>query len=317
MKIRKFEDRDLSAYVSIGNRSYPDYGWTEEDARHEDSTWTDPKYFRARFVLEDDGGAVVGAVDLHHQRGWFDPARMRCDLTVDPDHRRRGYGSALFDQALKTARSQHVTLLVASAKESMTDGVDFLRKHEFVERQRSWESRLDVAAFDLSKFADAEPRVAKQGIRITTLADEMKKDRDAAIRKAYEIEDVCRRDIPSVDRPTEGSFERFLMDIEGPQILLDAFFLAAKDGEYVGLSDLWKDSDNPQGLYQGLTGVDAEHRGKGIAMALKLQTVKYARATGRTLIKTWNDTRNRPMLRINEAMGFVKQPVWIEFGKQI
>ncbi|HET7770354.1 MAG TPA: hypothetical protein VFN74_16385 [Chloroflexota bacterium] len=34
-------------------------------------------------------------------------------------------------------------------------------------------------------------------------------------------------------------------------------------------------------------------------------------------IPTWNNTRNRPMLRINEAMGFRKQPDWIEFARQL
>jgi hypothetical protein len=50
-------------------------------------------------------------------------------------------------------------------------------------------------------------------------------------------------------------------------------------------------------------------------MALKLQTVRYAREHGYREIRTGNDARNRPMLRINEAMEFVKQPAWITFEK--
>jgi len=66
-------------------------------------------------------------------------------------------------------------------------------------------------------------------------------------------------------------------------------------------------------IYQGLTGVLREYRGRGIAMALKLQTVRYARDHGYREIRTWSDARNRPMLRIKEAMGFVKQPASINF----
>jgi RimJ/RimL family protein N-acetyltransferase len=50
-------------------------------------------------------------------------------------------------------------------------------------------------------------------------------------------------------------------------------------------------------------------------MGLKLHTVRYARDHGYREIRTANDIRNRPMLRINEALGFVKQPAWIAFER--
>ena len=45
--------------------------------------------------------------------------------------------------------------------------------------------------------------------------------------------------------------------------------------------------------------------------------MRYAREHGRREIKTWNDQSNRPMLAINEAMGFVRQPAWIELRKEL
>jgi hypothetical protein len=52
-------------------------------------------------------------------------------------------------------------------------------------------------------------------------------------------------------------------------------------------------------------------------MALKLRTVRYAVDRGIDHIKTWNDVNNRPMLSINEAMGFVRQPAWIAYEKDL
>ncbi len=78
-----------------------------------------------------------------------------------------------------------------------------------------------------------------------------------------------------------------------------------------------KNPEQPGVLFQGFTGILREYRGKGVAMALKMLTVKYARTHEYREIRTGNNTRNRPMLRINEAMGFVKQPVWIEFEKRL
>ena len=50
-------------------------------------------------------------------------------------------------------------------------------------------------------------------------------------------------------------------------------------------------------------------------MALKLHVIKYAKEHGYTLIKTWNDTENLPILALNEKLGFVRQPAWVEYEK--
>jgi RimJ/RimL family protein N-acetyltransferase len=68
-------------------------------------------------------------------------------------------------------------------------------------------------------------------------------------------------------------------------------------------------------LYQGITGPRREYRGRGLARALKLRTIEYARAQGKREIRTWNDTLNAPMLAINVKLGFVRQPAWITFEK--
>ena len=103
----------------------------------------------------------------------------------------------------------------------------------------------------------------------------------------------------------------------GPNALPEAQFLALDGDRYVGISALYRPLAQPGVISQGLTGVLREYRGRGIAMALKLQTVRYAREGGYREIRTWNDARNRPMLRINEALGFVKQPATITFEKSL
>ena len=199
----------------------------------------------------------------------------------------------------------------------MTESIAFLTRRGFVEVQRGFESRLDVAAFDFARFAGAEERVAGRGIILTTLAAERQRDPDA-LRKAYELQQACGRDVPAVGEVTETSFEMFLAhDVDRPTALLDAFFLARDGDRYVGLSAMQRRLAQPGVLSQHLTGVRREYRGRGIAMALKLQTVKYAQTHGYREIRTGNDARNRPMLRINEAMGFVKEPAWITFEKRL
>lgn len=125
-------------------------------------------------------------------------------------------------------------------RETDLESIGFLTRRGFVEVQRGWQSRLDVAGFEFERFAG-----------------------------------------------------------------------------YVGMSAMHRPLAEPGIIHQGLTGVLCEDRGRGIAMALKLQTVRYARDHGYREIRTWNDARNRAMLRINEAMGFVKQPASVNFERSL
>jgi mycothiol synthase len=315
--VRLATPADYPALVAVGKASYPDYGETVEEWRHWDETWDHRKYFKVRLVAEDRG-RVVGYGQVNHMRWAFVPTKYRVDITVQPDMRGRGHGTALYDELAAAVTKRDGRALASAAKESMTDGVRFLTKRGYREVKRDWESRLFVKGFDFARFSTADDRVAKQGIRIVTLADEMQRD-PAALQKAFELCEDCRMDIPSVDPPTRHTFDEFRReDIDAPSALLDAFYLAIdKDGRYLGVSNLFRSLDDPTFIWQGITGVRREARGKGIAMALKLRTVRYAVEKGIEHIKTWNDVHNRPMLSINEAMGFAKQPAWISYEKDL
>ncbi|HEU5288907.1 MAG TPA: GNAT family N-acetyltransferase, partial [Candidatus Limnocylindria bacterium] len=143
-------------------------------------------------------------------------------------------------------------------------------------------------------------------------AEEFARDADAE-RKFFELVSDVRGDVPATDPPTPETIEEWRVHwTAAPGFIPEACFVAIDAaGRWLGVSNLDRPLDDSGFLWQGLTGVRREARGRGVAMALKLRTVEYARARGVDHIKTWNDQRNRPMLSINEAMGFVKQPAWI------
>ncbi|HEX4743452.1 MAG TPA: GNAT family N-acetyltransferase [Candidatus Limnocylindria bacterium] len=314
---RLFAPGDYEGYKTLENRCYPEYPGTVEELRHRDEIWDHSKFFMRRMVVEE-GGRIVGAADLNHQQWEFQADKYHLGVMVDPDARRRGIGTALYEDQLRVARERKAIQLITGVKESMTDGLEFALHRDFKEAKRDWESRLDVTSFDASAFAEAPRRVAAEGITITTLAQELARDRES-IHAVYELDCDCVRDVPSTDPVTTLPFETWRKEVlESPNSTPDAFYIAVdRSGRYLGLSNLWRSLEDPSFIWQGLTGVRREARGKGIAMALKLRTVEYAREHGIREIKTWNDQKNRPMLRINEAMGFVKQPAWIELRKDL
>lgn len=312
-RIRPFAPADYIALVAASNRTYPDYPWSVEEMRHQDEKFDTSRFFKIRLVAEEDG-VIVGSAEAGHRPSRFDPDSYHFDLWVVPERRRRGHGSALHDAVIAALRARDGRVARGATKESLTDGTAFVQKRGWIELKRDWESRLVVDGFDFTKFSGADERVAREGIRISTYSVELARDPDAP-RKAFELVDVCRRDVPASDAPTPITFEEWRADwVDAPGFLPDAFFVAIdRDGRWLGMSNLHESLEDKSFIWQGLTGVRPEARERGIAMALKLRTVKHAQGLGVDHIKTWNDQSNRPMLAINEAMGFARQPAWISF----
>ena len=175
-------------------------------------------------------------------------------------------------------------------------------------------------AVGYSDAANARGQLVPENYRLEVLvrpaARRRRKVDPDAVRKAYRLHQEARLDVPSLDPPAPSPYERFEGEVlRSPFALPEAFFIAIRDGGYVGESAMGKEGTDPGVIYQRLTGVLRDERGKGIAMALKLRTIDYAKAVGFREIRTWNASLNRPMLSINEALRFVKQPAWITFGK--
>lgn len=124
-------------------------------------------------------------------------------------------------------------------------------------------------------------------------------------------------DIPLPGPFTEVPLEEFLNQyVRRPGTLPDGFFIA-RDGEnYVGLSSLWRE-ENTSDLWQIITGVRREYRRRGVALALKLSVMDYAKKRGAETIKTWNASTNLAMLSLNERLGYRRKVGWIAFEKSL
>src|SRR6266568_5023748 len=76
-------------------------------------------------------------------------------------------------------------------------------------------------------------------------------------------------------------------------------------------------SEGSQGTLSGLTGVIREYRGRGIAVALKLKVIEFARNNKYEKLRTWNDSTNAPMIGINIKLGFKREVGWITLEKNL
>jgi ribosomal protein S18 acetylase RimI-like enzyme len=227
-------------------------------------------------------------------------------IQVDPRWQRRGIGSMLFERLWAEVQTLDAALVRAEARADRPYAVAFLEQRGFVEWRRRWESILEIAA---ANDAPLRRRPLAGDIEITTYAVLLARRGERLVRDLYEMETEAMHDEPGMEDSGETvTFERFrAMELDGPDALPEGHFLALSGERLVGLSRLTRDLRHPDVLRQSGTGVHPEFRGRGIAQALKLRTLEFARSGGYRQIRTSNDSSNEPMLHINDAIGFRRE----------
>lgn len=173
-------------------------------------------------------------------------------------------------------------------------------------------SQLDVTTFDPTPFTASVQRVEAGGLKISTLAELMVHDPDYKA-KLYDADWEWVQDIPFPTPPTRLArdvWEREML--ENPKMLPDAWFIALDGEQYVGTTVLRR--TNEEELYTGLTAVSRSHRRRGLATALKVQSIAYAREHGYRRISTDNE-ENNPMFQLNLQLGFVPKPAGLDYVK--
>jgi mycothiol synthase len=313
LRIRPFEktDDEYAAVVDVFNAIWPEELSSPESWQHRDRHRNPERLFR-RLVGEVDGRIVAyaayGESDWAYVRG-----KYFVDIEVHPDHQRRGYGSAMFDHVVGQLAERDPLFLTTDTREDKPDYIRFLTDRGFENMMRYPVSHLNPQTFDFERFEATERRVKESGIELVNVPDLPARDPDWK-RHWYELEAECWMDVPLPEPPTVGRFEEFVSRFESPNYDPKAHFIAVDGGRYVGLTGMWVSKVEPHKLYTGLTGVVRSHRRRGIATALKVNGIRYARDCGATVVETDNE-ENNPMFALNLALGFVAQPAWLDFRK--
>jgi GNAT superfamily N-acetyltransferase len=97
-------------------------------------------------------------------------------------------------------------------------------------------------------------------------------------------------------------------------MLPEGWFVALDHDQLVGTSRAFRNLAKNDQLDGSLTGVIRSYRRRGIATALKLRLIQFAKEYGAAVMLTANE-ENNPIYTLNRALGFTPQPAWIEFEK--
>jgi GNAT superfamily N-acetyltransferase len=317
IQIRDLEPHDYARIAEIFHSIYPEYDFSADELRFEDESFDVGKYILRQHVAVE-AGKVVAIGRYFRSPFTFHPQKFTMNIYVDPPRQRCGIGSMLYERIIEELRDLGAITVRTRTREDIVDSLSFLQKRGFSEKGRDWESRLRVREFAPSKFLHYLERATSQGIKITSLAEEVRLDPDC-YKKLYELWfEKINPDSPFPDSYTLISFEEFMKQIiNNPSLLPNGSFIAKLGKRYVGLSCSAKSEKEPRDLYQWITGVLREYRGHGIAVALKLRVIEFAAHEGYEVIKAWNDSTNAGMVAINQKLGFRRHVGWVGFEKSL
>lgn len=315
LEIRDFKkhDAEYEQIVAIHNANWPNLAFTVEEWKHDDET-RNPEFLFQRLVVELEGKIV--AYGDYGQPAWsYKPGKYFIRGTVHPAFQKRGIGTALYDHIWNVLVALNPLTLSAQTFENKPESVRFLENRGFESVMRYAFSQLDVCAFDQQKFSGIFEKMNAMNIKLRSFAELDDIDPDWK-RNVWDLAWELIQDVPSPDPITRQPFEQWLKRFDAPYYVAEAQFVAMDENHYVGYSGLWLALADREKLYTGLTGVVRSHRRKGIATAVKVRGIDYAKQRGVKFIETDNE-ENNPMYDLNVQLGFTPLPAELDFKKVI
>ncbi len=234
-------------------------------------------------------------------------------MVVDPEYRARGIGAELLAAceqfATATLPNSPIRTLV---RDDDQRSIQFAERSGYHQRQHLIDNVLQISDYVPEKH-QATVEKALQSVKITTLAE--LGDTAENRRRLHVITRAADEDTPFVadwGLMDYAQYERFILDAKW--FRPEGTFIALDGEEWVGAHTLGPTAD-PKQYSTDFTGVLRSHRGKGIALALKVRGIEWAQSNGATSISTQNDLTNAPMRKINVDLGFVQHPGFYTYQK--
>jgi GNAT superfamily N-acetyltransferase len=255
------------------------------------------------------GGEAIGFAGHVHPSWEATPERFgRVFAELLPAHWTHDRVAAAQRFAEERAKGSGAQVFQANIREDDTSGTEAVTALGYLpdRYEKFWELDLEANREHLLAMAErTRARMREQGILVHTLDREHDPQ---AMRKLYDTTVEAERDVPTTVPYVPGPFEDFVNWLtKAPGIHSERIWAARLGEDLVGLSLLVYPP--VRGAVQtSWTGTARSIRGRGVARALKLETVAQAMSLGVTRVQTDNDSSNGPILHLNEEMGYQRIP---------
>ncbi len=253
-----------------------------------------------------EGSQRVGAVTFTHNRFHYHPriytvAFSNFATSVDV----AAVAHKLYD-CLVQELQPHRPLLLRTGVDEGDPFYAALRALGFRDYRRVYNPVLDVAAFDLERLKEAETTFAALEYELVRLSDLTWSEIETEL---YTLHVEVYRDTSTVVPATPEQFsqsEWLGATVKADAVIPEAFFIAIRDGEFVGFGNLFR--GDPGELETGTFGTKRRyrHHHKEIMLAIKAREIAYAKTHGYETIRAEIDAENPWILQICAELPFVQ-----------
>jgi GNAT superfamily N-acetyltransferase len=289
-------DEDLAHIARIVGAVTPDNTTSVSEMRWQEEHYPGGRRFIAWLDGEAVAGGGVGRVYVYPPEF----PGLWGNITVLPEHRRKGVGSAMYVAISEVARAAGKTLLVGRTTSDRPEAIAWMEHRGFEEHERMKVVRLALVGVPLPALEVPE------GVELTSL-----ETRPDLVEGVYQVAQEALPDIPGDGPVAPDTIEEFVMrDVDRAAVPQGGFAVAIEkdSGRVVGYANLLSPPGTSKIAWHGMTAVAREWRGRGLARALKVSTIHWAAANGLEGLDTANDIENAPMRAVNRRLGYEPQP---------
>jgi GNAT superfamily N-acetyltransferase len=290
--VREYREHDFDQVLSISDSVYAKRTGSFSLV----SSLQDSRMLK-KYVVTNEIERVIGYGLIWEQRT-APYLILKVEILFHPEYE---VAEMIFDKIINDIQIIGPYAIQARAFHDQTRLLQFYEKYGFVENHRMMHVYLPLIDANLTPFVEIENKLNSKGIVITTSAGEIVSDVDY-FSKLQALNNSTWDDYPTEPLlpPTLPNDQMLTHEDNIPE----AYFIAKMGQLYIGHSHLMKLPSDPQNLIQGLTATLREFRGEGIATALKIKGIEYAKKNGYQGIYTSSRDTNEAMQAVNRKLGW-------------
>jgi GNAT superfamily N-acetyltransferase len=280
--------------------------------------WAHPRdrWTLRRFIAELDGHPVSYLNFAHGP--WEQVPEGHCDVDAQVDEARQSKAvlTAMWEWIGEQAVADGARVLHAYAADDEPNVMKTLPElgYKLDRREKVWQLDLDQHGTRLLAEAKAaRAKMKDEDVQLIPLAEW---DGLETIKKLHVLNELTVRDVPTSVPVLPQTFANFQERLTAPDLPHDRFWIARHGDRAVALSFL-RFPPVRGNVWTGYTCSHPDYRGRGIAWAVKLQSLAQAIELGIPFVRTANDSENAPMLHINETLGYYSRPGFNSFEKRV